>query len=76
MLDIYADQRVDGVANIGGRASDDTASGVYDFVDLHRDDRHEDVALVVVIILDRADGDFGLRRDRFDLGTLISGFTE
>ena len=28
MLDIDADKRVDGVANIGGRASDDTASGV------------------------------------------------
>ena len=76
MLDIDADQRVDGVADIGGRAGDDTASGVQDFVHLHRDDRHEDVALVAVIIVDRADGDFGLRRDRFDLGTLISGFAE
>ena len=76
VLDVDADQRVYGVADIGRRTADYAAPGVQNLVHFHRDDRHEDVALVPIVIVDRADRDFGLRRDRLDLGAFITGFAE
>ena len=76
MLDIDTEQRVQRIADIGRRAGDNPSPGVEHLVDLHRNDGAEDVALVLVVIVDRADRHFGLRRDRLDLGALVADLAE
>ena len=76
VLDIDAEQRVQRIADIGRRVGNDAAPGIEHLVDLQRDDGAENVALVLVVIVDGADRDLGLSGDRLDLGALIAGLAE
>ena len=42
------------------------------FVDLHGNDSHQEITLVLVVVVDRADGNVGGRRNGFHLYGIIS----
>ena len=76
MLDIVADERIDSTFGAARRPRDHFLAGSQHFVDLHRDDRHQQVALVLVVIVDRADRDFGGGRNRLHLHLLVAVVAE
>ena len=76
MLDIADDEPVDRFRHIGRRIVDDLAAGIQHLVHFHGDDGDQQIALVLVVVVDRANRDLGHGGDSLDLGALIARFSE
>ncbi len=72
MRHIAANQLIDRRFSAGGRACNDILARLQNLAHLERDDGDEQVALVLVVIVDRADGHFGGGGNRLHLHVLIA----
>ncbi|MCY1302057.1 hypothetical protein D9M70_516970 [compost metagenome] len=73
---IFADQRVQGTHDGGGRVVDDRAAGSEHFLDFHRHGGKQDVALVFIVIVEGSDRDLGALGDVLDARAVIADFAK
>ena len=76
MPGIAADQRVDCLLGTLRRLGDDPVPSLQHLVNLKRDDGHQQVALVLVIVIDGADRHLGGGGYGFHLHRLVAEFAE
>ena len=76
MLDIAPDQGVDRLLRVGGRVGDHLLALPQHLAHLERDDGDQQIPLVPVVVVDRADRHLRRGGDGLDLHVLIALLTE